>query len=72
MLFKRSKFMKESDHFGTYVRSLSLHFCKGLYPELEPMTSWSQDNSFTTIPGLPFCLVLFNIINKFVYHSSST
>jgi hypothetical protein len=31
-----------SDHFGSYVRSLSLHFCKRLFPGLEPMTSWSQ------------------------------
>jgi hypothetical protein len=35
-----------SDHFGSYVRSLSLHFCKRLFPGLEPMTSWSQVNSF--------------------------
>jgi hypothetical protein len=26
-----------SDHFGSYVRSLSLHFFKRLFPELEPM-----------------------------------
>jgi hypothetical protein len=24
------------------------------FPELEPMTSWSQDNSFTAALGLPF------------------
>jgi hypothetical protein len=27
-----------SDHFGSYVRSLSLHFCKRLFPGLEHMT----------------------------------
>jgi hypothetical protein len=25
-----------------------------LFPGLEPMTSWSQGNSFTAAPGLPF------------------
>jgi hypothetical protein len=30
-----------SDHAGCYVGSLSLHFCKRLFPGLEPMTSWS-------------------------------
>ena len=43
-----------SDHFGSIVRSLSLHFCKRLFPGLEPMTSWSQGSSFTTAPRLPF------------------
>jgi hypothetical protein len=33
-----------SDHFGSYVRSISLHFYKRLFPGLEPMTSWSQGN----------------------------
>jgi hypothetical protein len=33
-----------SDRFGSYVRSLSLHFCKSLFLGLEPMTSWSQGN----------------------------
>jgi hypothetical protein len=28
-----------SDHFGSYVRSLSLYFYKRLFPGLEPMTS---------------------------------
>jgi hypothetical protein len=45
------------DHFGPYVHSLSLHFCKRLFLELESMISWSQDNSFTAAPGLPFNLV---------------
>jgi hypothetical protein len=40
-----------SDHFGSYVCSLSLHLCKRLFPGLEPMTSWSQGNSFTAAPG---------------------
>jgi hypothetical protein len=43
-----------SDHFRSYVRSLFLHFCKRLFPGLEPMTSWSQGNNFTSAPGLPF------------------
>jgi hypothetical protein len=37
-----------SDHFGSIVRSLSLHYCKRLFPGLEPVTSWSQCSSFTT------------------------
>ena len=40
-------FGEGSDHFGSFVRSLSLHFCKRLFPGLEPVTSWSQGNSFT-------------------------
>jgi hypothetical protein len=31
-----------SDHFRSYVRNISLHFCKRLFRGLEPMTSWSQ------------------------------
>jgi hypothetical protein len=27
-----------SDHFGSYVHSISLHFCERLFPGLEPMT----------------------------------
>jgi hypothetical protein len=34
-----------SNHFGSYVRNLSLHFCKRLFPGLEPMTTWSQDTT---------------------------
>jgi hypothetical protein len=45
---------EESDHFGSYVHSFSLHFCKRLFLELEPMTSWSQGNGFTAVLGLPF------------------
>ncbi|KAM3213463.1 hypothetical protein ACQJBY_066065 [Aegilops geniculata] len=41
-----------SDHFGSIVRSLSLHFCKRLFPGLEPVTSWSQGSSFTTAPSI--------------------
>jgi hypothetical protein len=40
-----------SDHFGSYVQSLSLHFCKMVFPGLETMTSWSQGNNFTATPG---------------------
>ena len=39
---------------GSFVRSLSLHFYKRLFPGLEPVTSWSQGSSFTTAPRLPF------------------
>src|SRR4051812_37863866 len=46
-------FREGSDHFGTIVRSLSLHFCKRLFPGLEPVTSWSQRNNFTAAPRLP-------------------
>ncbi|XP_044323769.1 uncharacterized protein [Triticum aestivum] len=49
-----------SDHFGSIVRSLSLHFCKRLFPGLEPVTSWSQGSSFTTAPRLPFWLHSFD------------
>ncbi|XP_044362097.1 replication protein A 70 kDa DNA-binding subunit A isoform X2 [Triticum aestivum] len=49
-----------SDHFGSIVRSLSLHFCKRLFPGLEPMTSWSQGSSFTTAPRLPFSFEFVN------------
>jgi hypothetical protein len=51
------------DQFGSYVRSFFLHFCKRLFLRLEPMTSWSQGNNFTTAPGLPF------FSNK-VYHDA--
>jgi hypothetical protein len=43
-----------SDHFVSHVCSNSLHFCKRLFPRLEPMTSWSQGNNFTAAPRLPF------------------
>jgi hypothetical protein len=43
-----------SDHFGFFVCSLSLHFCKRLFPGLQPTTSLSQGNNITTAPGLPF------------------
>jgi hypothetical protein len=37
---------------GSYVRRLYLHFCKRLFLGLEPMTSWSEGNSFTNAPWL--------------------
>jgi hypothetical protein len=43
-----------SDHFRSYVRSLSMHFGRRLLPGLELMTSWSQGNNITVAPGLPF------------------
>jgi hypothetical protein len=44
---------KDLDTLG-HVRSLPLHFCKRLFPGLEPMTLSSQANSFTAAPRLPF------------------
>jgi hypothetical protein len=35
-----------SDHFRSYVRNLTRHFCKRLLSRLEPLTSWSQGKSF--------------------------
>jgi hypothetical protein len=58
-------FGEGSNYFGSYVHSLSLHFCKRLL-ELEPMTSWSQGNSFTTAPGLPFSLMVIRIWMEFL------
>jgi hypothetical protein len=52
-----------SDHFGSYVHSFSLYFYKRLFPGLEFMTSWSQGNSFTAAPRLPF-IQLFSINEK--------
>jgi hypothetical protein len=46
-----------SDHFGSYVHSLPQHFSKR-FPGLEPITSWSQGNSFTAALGLPFRLCI--------------
>jgi hypothetical protein len=43
-----------SGRFGSYVHSISLHFCKMLFPGLEPTTSWSQGNNFTSVQGLFF------------------
>src|SRR3954464_9298043 len=60
-----------SDHFGSIVRSLSLHFCKRLFAGLEPVTSWSQGSSFTTAPRLPFFFV-FDLGIKCGYFITST
>jgi hypothetical protein len=49
-----ASFGEGSDHFQSYVQSLFLHFYKSLFLGFEPMTSRSQSNSFTTVPGLPF------------------
>jgi hypothetical protein len=35
-----------SDHFGSYARSLSLNFCKRLFPGVELMTSWQFLNIY--------------------------
>jgi hypothetical protein len=39
------------------INNHSLHFYKRLFLGLEPMTSWSQNNSFTTVPGLVFSVI---------------
>jgi hypothetical protein len=64
-------FGEGSDHFGSYVHSLSLHFCKRLFLRLEPMTSWSQDNSFTAVLGLPspFFIVTLSFLIQCFYFS---
>jgi hypothetical protein len=46
------------NHFGSYVCSFSLYFCKMLFLGLEPMTLWSQGNNFTAALGLPFTLIM--------------
>jgi hypothetical protein len=53
---------------AVYVCSFFLHFCKRLFAWLEPMTSWSQGNSFTAAPALPLLLMvtLFVFIFEFV------
>ncbi|KAF3660740.1 hypothetical protein FXO38_12053, partial [Capsicum annuum] len=38
---------------GCIVRSLTLHFCQRLFPRLEPLTSWSYDNNFTSYSKAP-------------------
>jgi hypothetical protein len=52
-----------SDHFGSYVRSLYLHFCKRLFPGLDPTTSWSQGQP-KTAPHKCFTLQGFRYTNK--------
>jgi hypothetical protein len=44
--FACARYGKGSNHFGFYVCSLSMHFCKRLFPGLESMTSWSQDKLY--------------------------
>ena len=55
---------EESDHLGLFVRSLSLHFCRRLVLGLEPVTSWSQGNSFTAALGLPLQVCVIKICSK--------
>jgi hypothetical protein len=58
------------DHFGSYTHSISLHFCKRLFPGLEPMISRSQGNSFTTAAGLPFSKHFWKFKKKTIlYHT---
>jgi hypothetical protein len=49
---------EEFYHFKSYVFSLSLHFYMRLFSVLEPMTSWSQGNSFTAALGPPFRMLM--------------
>jgi hypothetical protein len=62
-----------SDYFGSYVRNISLHFCKRLFPGLEPITPWPQGNSFTAVPGLPFGhreqVTSFFCVNESIYYT---
>jgi hypothetical protein len=53
-----------SDHIGSYVRSLFLHFFKRLFPRLEPMTSLLQGNSFTTARAAPLQFCDFHTVKK--------
>lgn len=45
---------KGSNHIGSTVRGLFLHFCKSLFLGFEPVTSWSQGRRCTTATRLPF------------------
>ena len=55
-------FGEGSDHFGSFVRSLSLHFCKRLFPGLEPVTihPWPHGHKATALP------LLHSIALKFI------
>jgi hypothetical protein len=35
-----------SDHLGSLYAAFPCNFCKRLFPRLEPVTSWSQGDSF--------------------------
>ncbi|KAK4725291.1 hypothetical protein R3W88_028070 [Solanum pinnatisectum] len=39
---------------GSVVKSLTLHFYKKLFPQLEPVTSWSHEAILPVTPRLPF------------------
>jgi hypothetical protein len=50
-----------SNHFGSYVQPFPAFLQEaGQIPltGLEPMTSWSQGDSFMAAPGLPFWYVM--------------
>jgi hypothetical protein len=49
-----AKSRERSDHFGSYVRSISLYFYERPFSGLEPMTLWSQDNNFYCCVRAPF------------------
>ncbi|KAM3285346.1 hypothetical protein P3S67_024145 [Capsicum chacoense] len=42
------EFEEGSDHKGLLCTNLALHFCQSLFLRLEPVTSWSYDNNFTS------------------------
>ncbi|KAM3251836.1 hypothetical protein P3L10_005906 [Capsicum annuum] len=42
------EFEEGSDRKGSIVYNLALHFCQRLLLRLEPVTSWSYDNNFTS------------------------
>ncbi|KAK4725711.1 hypothetical protein R3W88_030628 [Solanum pinnatisectum] len=52
---------------GSIVCNLTLHFCKRLFPRLEPMTSSSQGNNFilSVTSRLPPSITQVRKINLF-------
>jgi hypothetical protein len=68
-----------SDHFGSYVRSISLHFCKRLFPGLERVSKLKDpeaapfvqiinvflDFGLCTGPFYRCCTHLINQLGKF-------
>jgi len=53
------------------LRSMILHFCKRLFPRLEPVISWSHGSSFTSYAKVPLQLFSWNSPMKKVTASYS-
>lgn len=51
-----------SEHFGSFVRNISLHLCKRLFPRLEPVTSCHKATA------LPLCQWITECTKKNTYH----